>query len=774
MHKFLKWLLAIVGLLVLLLVIVAVVLPLTIDPNDYKEEIQQAVKDETGRELTIGGDIGWTVFPWLGFEVNNITLGNRSGFGDEPMLKIGEASAAVKIMPLFNKQVEIGTVTLKDMTVRLSQKANGENNWSDLNESDKQAPKADINRDNTAASVKISGVEIDNANVRWEDAGQVTELSTVNLNISGISGQQPFDLEGGFSVSLTDAALSGDVLFEGKVIPATSSNELQIQGLRLTFKGQQGVVPDVLDVNIEMNTDAAMDESSDTATLSNFSFRLHNMTTAGDLSVTSVSNEPAVKGLLNVAEFNPKTLIKNLGMDTPVTSDSNALTKLSAQMKFSGTSNEANLQGLSLQLDQSAFTGRFRMRNFSSPNLDFELGIDSLNLDDYFPPADKTTNTPAPSGPASAGGTGNSSASDADLSAEVFRGYTGGGSFKIGKLVVADLTATNVSTTLSADNKGWRFYPTVADFYGGKNRSDIRIDATGERPVLTISEDLSGVQADGLLKDLTGEASRLLGTGSLKLNLRTDMSNSASLRNTLSGDLSLNMLDGAFVGIDVADIITQARSLLGKEDETTESLDDQAKTEFAQMGLSGLINNGILTSDDFAMSSTLLKATGNGQINLVNETINYLVKPVLSENVRGEGKSVRGQLSGIPIPIRISGSLYEPKVSVDLVAAVTESQKAKINEKTNELTNKLFDKLLGTQEDKTTDKQAGDGESNAEGAAVEDQKDGTTNDSQQDPADALLNSLFSSKKDKKKKKKAAQDVSEDPETEPEPDPDPDS
>src|SRR5680860_463475 len=120
MNKILKWLLAVLGVIVLLLIIAAVVLPLTFDPNDYKEEIQKVVKQETGRDMTIAGDIGWTVFPWLGLEVSDITIGNRQGFGNDPMLKVGQAGASVKIMPLFRKQIEIGKVSLKDVSVRLS------------------------------------------------------------------------------------------------------------------------------------------------------------------------------------------------------------------------------------------------------------------------------------------------------------------------------------------------------------------------------------------------------------------------------------------------------------------------------------------------------------------------------------------------------------------------------------------------------------------------------------------------------------------------------
>ncbi len=41
---------------------------LLFDPNDYKPQIMALVKEHTGRELTIPGEISVSVFPWLAQE----------------------------------------------------------------------------------------------------------------------------------------------------------------------------------------------------------------------------------------------------------------------------------------------------------------------------------------------------------------------------------------------------------------------------------------------------------------------------------------------------------------------------------------------------------------------------------------------------------------------------------------------------------------------------------------------------------------------------------
>ena len=84
MKKLFKWILALVGIVVVLLVVATVVLPMVVDPNDYKDEISAAVSEKTGRELTIGGEIKWSVFPSIGLELSDVSLGNPEGFGEQP------------------------------------------------------------------------------------------------------------------------------------------------------------------------------------------------------------------------------------------------------------------------------------------------------------------------------------------------------------------------------------------------------------------------------------------------------------------------------------------------------------------------------------------------------------------------------------------------------------------------------------------------------------------------------------------------------------------
>lgn len=711
MTKFLKWILAGVGVVIVLVVIAGVVLPMVIDPNDYKEEISTAVFEETGRELTIGGEIKWTVFPSVGLELSEVKLGNRSGFGDEPMLDIGNVGVSVKLFPLFSKKLEVGEVSLSDASIKLRRKANGQTNWEDLSSAPTETETTSPGGMDLGSFI-VSGIEINNANVTLEDVDQITELKGFDLQASNIELGRPFDLKGGFSMSLPEQQLAGDVKFGGLVQSSANGTRYGVEQLELSFKGLKGPSGDNVALELTITANADIDLENDQATLSDFVLQLHDLVVAGDLNVTSVMNDPEFTGQLKVNEFNPKSLMKALGLEVPPTSNADALTRLQADMSFAGSANNANMRELTVKFDESTFKGNLKINDFTQPRLAFDFQIDSLNVDDYLPE--------------SAEGTGGET-DEADLTVETFRGFTGGGDFRIGELVVAGMKATEVSMTMSSNGNGIRFFPVNAQFYDGQHEGEIKIDASGSRPILIADLGMTGVQAEGLLNDLTGSA-RLLGTGDFFLKVNTDLTNSRSILEALNGDIGMSVVDGAIVGIDVTKTLGTVNSLLGKQKETEGKGGQDQKTEFAELGMTGVFNQGIMTSDDLMMLSPILSVTGEGSFNLVEESIDYLLNPVLTGET---GVQSLDGLSGTTIPIRLTGNLYEPDFKVDIAAALISSQKELIDQKTNEILGGLLggkdSSESGTEEGETTEKE--------------------------DTASSLLNSLLGGKKDKKKKNK---------------------
>ncbi len=142
----LKWFGAVVGVIVVLIVSAAILLPLVIDPNDQKPAIVAQVKERTGRDLRIDGDIELSVFPWIGVELGKVALGNAAGFDNPVFASTDRISIRVKLLPLLSKRLEMGTVTVHGLTLNFARDARGRSNWDDLAEVGSDAGGADRDR----------------------------------------------------------------------------------------------------------------------------------------------------------------------------------------------------------------------------------------------------------------------------------------------------------------------------------------------------------------------------------------------------------------------------------------------------------------------------------------------------------------------------------------------------------------------------------------------------------------------------------------------------
>jgi len=172
MRTFLKFLASVVVLLVLSIIII----PIVVDPNNYKEEIQQLVKEKTGRDLMIKGDLSLSVFPWVGVGINQVSLSNADGFKGGNFAEIEQAEVKVKLFPLFSQQIDVSTVVLNGLKLNLAKNKAGISNWADMakssgdTEEKSSVAKTSESSGASLGAIAVGGIQIVDANVNWNDA----------------------------------------------------------------------------------------------------------------------------------------------------------------------------------------------------------------------------------------------------------------------------------------------------------------------------------------------------------------------------------------------------------------------------------------------------------------------------------------------------------------------------------------------------------------------------------------------------------------------------
>ncbi|MDQ7017292.1 MAG: AsmA family protein, partial [Gammaproteobacteria bacterium] len=108
--KSLKWVLLSLFSLLLLVFILSGVMLYTLDPNEHKTLISEQVEEQTGRNLSIKGNIQLSLFPWLGFELGETSLSNAAGFGNVPFVKLRGAQLKLALLPLLKQQIKINRI----------------------------------------------------------------------------------------------------------------------------------------------------------------------------------------------------------------------------------------------------------------------------------------------------------------------------------------------------------------------------------------------------------------------------------------------------------------------------------------------------------------------------------------------------------------------------------------------------------------------------------------------------------------------------------------
>ncbi len=279
--RFIAW---IAGIALLVIVGAGSALLLFFDPNDYKPEIISLVKEHTGRELSIPGKISVSLFPWLGVKLGEAQLSNAPGFGKQPFAAVQSAQLHVKLLPLLKKQVEVGTISLRGLTLRLGKDKAGKTNWDDLvsKEQDKkrESPLANL------SALAVGGVDVRDATIIWEDkaSGASYTVSQLALRTGALADKRPFDLAAAV-YQLLDTSLKIEIA-----------------------RGKERLA------GLDAKLSAALPEQ--TLTLSDITLTGYGITASGALKGEKLLDAPAFAGMLKVAEFSPRDVMNRLGSGT--------------------------------------------------------------------------------------------------------------------------------------------------------------------------------------------------------------------------------------------------------------------------------------------------------------------------------------------------------------------------------------------------------------------------------------------------------------------------
>jgi AsmA protein len=627
-------------------VIAAVAIALLFDPNDYREDIAAEVQRTTGRELVIEGDLELTLFPWLAINVGKTTLGNAPGFGDEPFASFEQAQLSVKILPmLLRREFAVGTASLDSFQLNLAVASNGRSNWQDfIDASEAKAAQVETvdTEEGASATLDIASIAITDASITYSDA-QIREnyrLSNFNLTSGRVARGEPIALESNFNFELQPADLAGDFSIE---------------------------------------TIMTLDVDAGTVAFSDIEVSTLGVDIAADVEPFSYVDEAVPVARIQVDAFSLKSLMASLDIEPPVTADPDALGKVIVDATAKVGTTAITLDDLILVVDDTTFKGQLSLARDAAGTISIDLAGDSIDLDRYMAPAEES---------AAMGG----EAIPVEIPTELIKPLNVRGKLAIDEAFLSGMKFENVELGLHTANGDLRLHPISADFFDGKYEGDVRINASGATPVLSVNENIRNVNLGALAvamfqqENITGSIN-----GSFKLTGQGD--DLAAIQRSLNGTMSMELLDGTWEGTDIWYELRRARALYKQEPAPEPEL--PPRTRFSNVKATGPVTNGVLRNDDLFAELPFMQLTGKGSVDFVAATVDYrmtariLDKP---EFVQGATEEELEEFTEAVIPLKITGSLLEPSVTPDVEKMLKEEVKKEVKKR-------LLDELLGGDEE---------------------------------------------------------------------------
>ncbi len=731
-----KWVGIALGVLVLIVVAVGAYLAATFDPNAYKPMIVDLVKRQTGRTLTIDGKIALTFFPKVGAGLGKVTLSEPNSAAI--FARVDEAHVAVAVIPLLSKQVDVDRVTLTGLTVDLVRYKDGHTNFDDLTGQPPrptrpgEAPKPPQPA-GSGLAIEVGGVEIKNASVGWRDEVDGVNVRLTNLALetgklanrvpgklklaTKIQGDSPkanlqLQVESGYRLDLEtqavqlssldvkltgdaqdmtgiDARLKGDTIDLDPKTPAVTLAKVE-----LTAKAKNGLdakvaIPRVVVAADRVETQAISADVALNTPPSGFSVKLQiaPVTAKGKhfdlprLEIDVAATQPDLSALgklstpLKVDLEKQRVQLSGLAGELTLTGK-NIPPKTRASVRGSALADwgaqSANVE-VAVKVEDSNLDAKVQVAHWAQPAITFSLVADRLNVDRYFPggvpaPASAPAKSPAKGAPAG-------TAAEETIDLAPLKTLDATGTVKIGSLVASNVKAEQLALSIKAAGGKLEINPISANLYQGGVAGSIAVNANDN--TFAVKQRLTNVSLGPLLQDATGKA-LIEGRGNVALDVTTAGRTVTALKKALNGTASVALKDGALKGGDLSAILAMATSLLGSKGVFEHEGDGAGRTAFAQLTGSFVIKNGVAHNEDLQMSSPVLKMTGRGDIDIAQDTMDYLATCTVTESAAKLGGKDLAQLAGVPVPVRVTGSLESPKYSVGIDAVAAEIAKGVI------------------------------------------------------------------------------------------------
>jgi len=593
---------------IVILILVVLAIPFILPADLIAGQVASVTKDQTGRELKLGGDISFSVYPDLAVSMSDVSLSNPPGMPPGVMMTTQRMRLSLQAMPLFSGNIKVKTFELVEPTLNLLTDESGRSNWSFSSPDDTAAASIDPapSEGVSVSELSLDDIRIVDGVVRYldETAGTTFEGSKLNVALS-----LP-QLDGKLNVK-------GSLLWRGDKVDIA------------TVLGPVDKLNQEKATNLELQVTSKHLNAQFTGIIS--------LLKGFALDGTITAQTPSLRLL---ADWTGKPLAAGRGLkDFSAT----AAVKLGTG-KITLNDAKFGLDGMRAQGNMTIDTAGAR------PKITASLGVDKIDINQYLS---------EPSATSSASANPDAGWSDQPIDFSGLRAVDANLRMAASRIQYRDVTMGNSQVSVAIKNGRLKAVLEKLSLYEGSATGSISLDGAAASPTLATSFATQGVSALPLLRDFA-KFDWIEGTAQLKLNLKGAGRSQRQLVESLAGNAQVLFENGAIRGINVAAMMRG----LGTNILSGWSRAESQKTDFAALSASYAITNGVATNTDLQMIGPLVRLTGQGKVDMPKKRLNYKVDPKLVASLQGQGGEA--DLAGFNVPIKIKGPWHKPDIYPDI------------------------------------------------------------------------------------------------------------
>jgi AsmA protein len=217
--------LKIVAIVIAILIVILVAVPLFVDANSFRPELESRVSEALGRPTKVG-NLSLSLLSG-GVEADQISIADDAAFSNTPFVGAKSLKVGVELMPLiFSKSLRVTEVTLNQPEINLVRSENGARwNFSSLGSNSKAAVPASEKTSEPAngnPNVSVAKLKIVNGQLTVSRAGAPDKphvYDKVDIEMSNISFLSAFP----FTMS-AELPMGGKLQLDGQVGPIDASD----------------------------------------------------------------------------------------------------------------------------------------------------------------------------------------------------------------------------------------------------------------------------------------------------------------------------------------------------------------------------------------------------------------------------------------------------------------------------------------------------------------------------------------------------------------------